>query len=1005
MDIEVKETILKTNNISNNKKFNGVTYFKLKSGIPGDYTKNCGLLGEEIDGNFFFLRGYDIESIGIDENRNLIINRVNKDFEPLTVNIGEELGQPTFLFEKEKGRIVVTYPDGSTSLMEGFLIEGKDIRIATDSTLDGDGTLYNPMRIADIETTGTFAPVDEYLDLTDGSKMKDIKTKGYRIVSKEKIDNFGRLYTVDDIATIQNKLEESGSQWRIPSKEDWDELLNALECDEYKNHSAYTSSWLGEKAGSALKSKNIWNNSEMLPNDASPKGEDIFGLTIYPLGIGPERNAIINDENYDVEGFGQIAGMWTTSKNEEGETYVKIFGYNSAKVGQDTYGKGARMSIRLCKDYSYSNFNDIEVILGLPYPTELIFINNDNTVYSKIWTKINVYFEGNKLNGITSDEWSAATNSDKGVNEIYFINEWDGSEWHKRPIQEGESIVILNYSSSERKVSNHEWRLVNGKLIDTVELFMSEFDKKLDAIDEKFIAEHNDRIASDEEIDNKVDKYYSELNTTDKKHNKEIGLLNEKINNAIDDLSDKIKKEIEIRYIADTNLQKNIDEEIKERRDSDIIINNTINTEIEDRISEDNILRDTIFRETANIKSDINDESNRAILAEGNIINDLTNEINRATLTETQLSGSINDLKSELVSYNINSKDLFVEKTEKGTNITIQVDNKTITKVADAQGIYDTKVAILGTLLSVKKVTPTSPSIKSRYELQGADGKLIGDAIELPVESALVDVRQGKLGASVDPITGNYIEGIGDITMDFIYRLEDGNYKLVQIIVSEYFTDSHFGRGLNNQDGTISLLEGDGNEYLVIGEDTIAVIGVKTDIETAKNIAIETAETIAKDYTNMESQRAIAAEKDINIRIDKEIIDRIASDEETIEKTKVIVTEEIAKIVANAPENFDTLKEIADWIQNDTTGAASMANDILNLKTKVETLEKEKVELETKVENLQNSIINLENNVKEIIKDYLMGVENEISIKSNDDNNKLLIGFSESAIFGSITEN
>lgn len=47
-----------------------------------------------------------------------------------------------------------------------------------------------------------------------------------------------------------------------------------------------------------------------------------------------------------------------------------------------------------------------------------------------------------------------------------------------------------------------------------------------------------------------------------------------------------------------------------------------------------------------------------------------------------------------------------------------------------------------------------------------------------------------------------------------------------------------------------------------------------------------------------------------------------------------ISAEEVAKIVANAPEDFDTLKEIADWIENDTTGAAKMANDIQALQAK-----------------------------------------------------------------------
>ena len=44
-----------------------------------------------------------------------------------------------------------------------------------------------------------------------------------------------------------------------------------------------------------------------------------------------------------------------------------------------------------------------------------------------------------------------------------------------------------------------------------------------------------------------------------------------------------------------------------------------------------------------------------------------------------------------------------------------------------------------------------------------------------------------------------------------------------------------------------------------------------------------------------------------------------------------IAAAKVAEVVANADANFDTLKEIADWILNDTTGAADMANDIAAL--------------------------------------------------------------------------
>lgn len=53
-----------------------------------------------------------------------------------------------------------------------------------------------------------------------------------------------------------------------------------------------------------------------------------------------------------------------------------------------------------------------------------------------------------------------------------------------------------------------------------------------------------------------------------------------------------------------------------------------------------------------------------------------------------------------------------------------------------------------------------------------------------------------------------------------------------------------------------------------------------------------------------------------------------ADTEGSVAKT---VATEIAKVVAEAPENFDTLKEIADWIANDKTGAAKMQADIAKL--------------------------------------------------------------------------
>lgn len=233
----------------------------------------------------------------------------------------------------------------------------------------------------------------------------------------------------------------------------------------------------------------------------------------------------------------------------------------------------------------------------------------------------------------------------------------------------------------------------------------------------------------------------------------------------------------------------------------------------------------------------------------------LETEIDRATKAESALSQTIADNK-------IYSKDVLLEPTDSGTSLTIQTDEVTITKFASASTIYDTNVGVLGTLLAIKEVDPQDSAVQYRYELQDANGKMLGDPIKINAETSLYKVENGYVGDTIDPSTGEYDQrgsNPDDKALNFIYRLNDGTYHLVSINISEYFTDAHFGRGLNNQDGVISLLEGDGNEYLVIGEDSLAVVGVNAAINAAKTESAQKSDDVysaATAYTNTRVEEA-----------------------------------------------------------------------------------------------------------------------------------------------------
>lgn len=64
----------------------------------------------------------------------------------------------------------------------------------------------------------------------------------------------------------------------------------------------------------------------------------------------------------------------------------------------------------------------------------------------------------------------------------------------------------------------------------------------------------------------------------------------------------------------------------------------------------------------------------------------------------------------------------------------------------------------------------------------------------------------------------------------------------------------------------------------------------------------------------------------------------------------------IAEVVAGAPEDFDTLKEVADWIASDTTGAAKMQADISSLKTTTADHETRLTTAEGEIDTLQREM-------------------------------------------------
>lgn len=142
-----------------------------------------------------------------------------------------------------------------------------------------------------------------------------------------------------------------------------------------------------------------------------------------------------------------------------------------------------------------------------------------------------------------------------------------------------------------------------------------------------------------------------------------------------------------------------------------------------------------------------------------------------------------------------------------------------------------------------------------------------------------------------------------------------------------------------NQDGVSTLWTRIAEE---VGKVDNKVAGHETRLTAAEG-KIEALEKGTYDDTEVRglitANTAAIGENKTAHEANKAAIDKLNGSAETIgsvaNTATSIAAAKVAEIVAGADANFDTLKEIADWILNDTTGAADMANDIKALQNQL----------------------------------------------------------------------
>lgn len=123
-------------------------------------------------------------------------------------------------------------------------------------------------------------------------------------------------------------------------------------------------------------------------------------------------------------------------------------------------------------------------------------------------------------------------------------------------------------------------------------------------------------------------------------------------------------------------------------------------------------------------------------------------------------------------------------------------------------------------------------------------------------------------------------------------------------------------------------------------------------------------ETALEQSITDENTRALAAESEINQKLGTLIGADTNKSARTIAEDAAAA--KVAEIVADADTKFDTLKEIADWIGSDTSGAAAMSANIKLNTDDIKTVKDDVTALQTQVSNLDKTLKGIETSAEKI---------------------------------------
>lgn len=431
-----------------------IYFYKLVSPYSEDVTLNCKLTMSQMDDNFLTFKNNDIKS-GSYDKESMEISLVRNDGEIIKIDLsslGDDINEriesavsgitpgsgSTYVDIElsgelsDDGTLTLTLHSASgdtNTTISGFVTESS---IRHDETISGNAGETNPLRINSLERTGKYKTV---LSIVDELPTEGL-TVGDRYITRHAVNSFGRLYSRHGIELVKNFLKIEESLWRIPTKHDWDTLLDyADECGDGLRDGDSVGEFVGNIAGKVLKSVDYWEGNENL---------DTFGFAVVPAGY-------VKDSS--LEGSETDGRFWTDTDVDSEHKYIKGFDSMHDNVLQDESKDNEWYSLRLVRTTGKTYADNTASILGSNYNV----INFPEL--NQAWISTNLrYNPGNEYSEQYTYDYEGI------VTYRYAMNHWNGRYWEKRELSDGDEVNIKNGNSVTTYVCVID-RLGNQRLI------------------------------------------------------------------------------------------------------------------------------------------------------------------------------------------------------------------------------------------------------------------------------------------------------------------------------------------------------------------------------------------------------------------------------------------------------------------------------------------------------------------------------------------------------------